>query len=365
MLRPRVQYARTDDGVTIAYSVLGDGPLTIVVVPGTLSQLEVTWEEPAFEHFMSCLAACMRVVIFDRRGAGLSDQFVASGDRLALPRMAADLEAAMDATETSAAALLGVSLGAMTSVQFAAEHPDRTLAIALIGASAKVTQADDYPFGVDPGTIDEWAAMASEGWGTGVGVDVHSPTMASDDRHRGWVARLERHTCSPGMGEAALRVSASYDVRSLLNSLHAPTLVLHRVDERVVRLEQARYLAEHIAGARLVELPGEDHTFFLGEQKPLLDALVQFLDEHVADGALSERIRQLERRSSFGYGWDSLTASEREVATLAANGLTNAQIAERLRMSRHTVDGRLRRVFAKLDVISRVELSAEYARINR
>jgi DNA-binding CsgD family transcriptional regulator len=201
--------------------------------------------------------------------------------------------------------------------------------------------------------------------GTGTGIAILSPSMASDDRHREWVARLERHACSRSMVEAALRAAEDYDVRPLLPGLDVPTLVLHRVGDQVVSLGKARHLAEQIRGARLVELPGEDHVFFLGDQKPLLDALIAFLDVRVAGGALSERIRELERRSAFGFGWNSLTPSEREVAALAANALTNAQIAERLRMSRHTVDGRLRRVFAKLDITSRVELSAEYSRLAR
>jgi pimeloyl-ACP methyl ester carboxylesterase/DNA-binding CsgD family transcriptional regulator len=365
MLRPKVQYARTDDGVTIAFSVVGDGPATIIVVPGTLSQLEVTWEEPAFESFMSRLAECMRVVIFDRRGAGLSDQFVATADRLALPNMAADLRSVLDATATERAVLLGVSQGAMTSMQFAADNPDRTLALAVIGASAKVTSASDYPFGVDPAQIEAWTAMATEGWGSGVGIDIHSPSMANDDRHRARVARLERHTCSPSIAATALRTAASYDVRHLVADIRVPTMVLHRNGDRVVTVDQARDLASRIPHAEFVQLHGDDHTYFLGDQTPLLDTLIEFIDKHVAGGALARQVKRAERRSAYGYGWESLTPSERDVAMLAATGLTNAQIAERLHMSRHTVDGRLRRIFAKLDVSSRVELTAEYTRLER
>jgi pimeloyl-ACP methyl ester carboxylesterase len=169
MIRPKVSYARADDGVTIAYSVVGEGPLTIVVVPAMISHLEVAWEEPAYEHFMSCLAECMRVVTFDRRGIGLSEQFVARGDRLALPRMAADVAAVMDASGTAAAALFGVSQEGPTAIHFAATHPDRTLALTLAGASAKLIRAPDYPFGVAPETFDGWVALASEGWGQGPG----------------------------------------------------------------------------------------------------------------------------------------------------------------------------------------------------
>jgi DNA-binding CsgD family transcriptional regulator len=252
----------------------------------------------------------------------------------------------------------------MTSIQFTAEEPDRVQALAVVGAAAKVTSSFDYPHGVSPDLLHEWTDMTGR-WGTGVGVEIHSPSMANDERHRSWVARLERHTCSPSMSAAALRVAAQYDVRHLLPDITTPTLVLHRRGDQVVSIDQARYLASHIRGAQLEELPGDDHTFFLGDQQRILDVLVAFVDEHVAEGALGALLRAAERRSALGCGWESLTPSEREVASLAASGLTNAQIAERLRMSRHTVDGRLRRVFVKLDVASRVELTAEYARVER
>ena len=135
--------------------------------------------------------------------------------------------------------------------------------------------------------------------------------------------------------------------------MRAPTLVIHRTDDTGTPVEHGRYLAQHIPGATYVELPGEDHTFFLGEQQPMLDAILTFLDERVAGGALGSAVRRAERKNTFGYGWDSLTPSEREVAVLVAQGLTNSEVAERLRMSRYTVDGRLRRVYVKLDVGTR------------
>ena len=130
-------------------------------------------------------------------------------------------------------------------------------------------------------------------------------------------------------------------------------------------VENGRYLSEHIPDATFVELPGEDHTFFLGDQQAMLDAILTFLDERVADGALHAALRRAERKNAYGYGWESLTPSEREVAALVAQGMTNSEVADRLRMSRFTVDGRLRRVFVKLDVATRVELTAEYARVGR
>jgi DNA-binding CsgD family transcriptional regulator len=154
----------------------------------------------------------------------------------------------------------------------------------------------------------------------------------------------------------------SYDVRPLLKRIHAPTLILHRRDDPIADIAHGRYLSREIPGATLVELPGAEHMYFLGSQGPALEAIRTFIDTHVAGGALRRAVKRVERKSSYGAGWDSLTPSEREVAALIAQGLTNAAIAKRLRISRFTVDGRLRRVFAKLAVSTRVEVSAEYFR---
>ena len=308
----------------------------------------------------------VRVVTFDRRGTGLSDHTTASGDRLAFPQLARDVLAVVDSSDATRAVLLGASLGAMTSIQFAAMYPERTDALVLIGGSPKMTSAAGFDLGLEPGEIDVWADQIARLWGSGVLVDSYAPSMRDNDRFREWAARLERHTCSPGMAAASLRWAARYDVRALLlDTVTAPTLVIHRTDDTGTPVEHGRYLAQHIPGATYVELPGEDHAFFLGDQQPMLDAILTFLDDRVGGGALGSAVRRAERKNAFGYGWDSLTPSEREVAVLVAQGLTNSEVAERLRMSRYTVDGRLRRVYVKLDVGTRVELTAEYARVGR
>lgn len=365
MIRPKVQYARADDDVTIAYSAFGEGPVTIVMISPLISQVEVAWEEPSFEHFMSRLAACARVVMFDRRGTGLSDHTTASGDRLALPQLARDVAAVLDASDTPHAVLLGASLGAMTGVQFASDYPHRTQALVLIGGSPRVTTAWGYDFGMDPDGIDAWVDQVTRLWGTGELVASYAPAMKDDERFRDWAGRQERHTCSPGMAAASMRWAARYDVRDLLPDLSAPTLVIHRAQDLGAPVEHGRYLAAHIPDATYVELPGEDHTFFLGDQEGMVDAILTFLDDRVTGGALRTALHRAERKNAYGFGWESLTPSEREVATLVAQGLTNVEVAERLRMSRFTVDGRLRRVFVKLDVATRVELTAEYARVGR
>jgi pimeloyl-ACP methyl ester carboxylesterase/DNA-binding CsgD family transcriptional regulator len=362
VIRPPVRYAQTADGVHIAYCEFGDGPVTIVTLAPVISQLEIAWEEPRFEHFMSRLGSVARVIMLDRRGAGLSDHATASGEQLSLAALAADVVAVLDATGTERAVLCGLSMGSMVAVQFAADHPERTEAVVLISGIASVSAAPGFPIGLPPEGVDAWIDYIIDGWGTGIAVEADAPAMRSDERYVEWAGRLERHSCSPGMVAAMLRKAAGYDVRSLLGDLPAPALVLHRRDDRGVSVEHGRYLAANLRDATYVELAGDDHTFFLGDQDALLDALFEFLDARVTGGLIGERLRAARRRSDYGYGWESLTAREREIATLAASGMTNVAIAETLRMSRHTVDGRLRRVFTKLDVGSRVELAAEYAR---
>ena len=363
MLRPDVCYARADDGVAIAYSVVGDGPVTIVVVSPLISQLELAWEEPALEHFWSRFAVCARVVLlFDRRGAGLSDRSPA-GERLGLAALALDSEAVLDACDVRQAALFGVTFGCPVAVGFAASYPRRVQALVLAGGFAKLTRLGEFDFEADPAQVDEWARRAASAWGTGVVFGARAPSMADSARYREWAARMERHTCSPGSVEALARWAAAIDVRPLLPGLHMPVLVIHRRGDRSVPVTDGRYLAEHIPGAEYAELPGEDHTLFVGDQRAVHQAIIGFLDRTVAGGALRAALRRADRKNVAGTGWDALTPSEREVAALIATGMTNSQVAARLHLSPHTVDGRLRRVFAKLGVNTRVELTAEYARV--
>ncbi len=325
MLRPEVRYASADDGAAIAYSVVGDGPITIVLVSPLTSHLEVIWEEPALEHLISRLGICSRVVLFDRRGIGLSDPSPVPGEAAGLPRLAADMAAVLDSCDTRTAVLMGVTFGAQLAVQFGADFPDRTQALILVGGWAKLTRILQFDFEADPG---------------------------------------ERNTASPGTVAAMLRWAARLDVRPLLDRLRVPTLVLHRADDRTVPVEHSKFLAEHIPGATRIELPGEAHTIFLGDQRPLIDAIVRFLDREVTDGALRTALRRADRRNASSRGWRSLTPAEREIAELVAAGLANREIAARLHISRHTVDGRLRRVFAKLGVNTRVEVTVERARVS-
>ena len=362
MLRGKVRYARAEDGVTIAHTTVGEGPVTIVVVSPMVCQLEVAWEEPTLEHFWSRFAAVSRLTLFDRRGAGLSDR-PSPDEPLSLPALALDVQAVLDDIDADQVVLFGVTLGCPIAVHFAAHHPDRVQALVLAGGFAKLTRLGGFDFEADPSQVDLWATGYARMWGSGAVLGASAPGMSDNARYREWAARLERHTCSPGSVEALCRWAATIDVRSLLAGLRLPTLVIHRDSDRLLPVTDGRYLAEHIPGATYAELPGQTHTLFLGDQRATVDTIIDFLDHAVAGGALRAQLRRADGRNAAGTGWDSLTPAEKEVARLVASGMTNREVAVRLGMSPYTVDGRLRRVFAKLGVGTRVEVTAEYARV--
>jgi pimeloyl-ACP methyl ester carboxylesterase/DNA-binding CsgD family transcriptional regulator len=359
-MRPVVRYARADDGVAIAWSTFGDGPIPVVVVAPLLGQLEVSWEEPAFEQFISRLAAGTTVVLFDRRNSGMSDRGPTTEGTNDLDRLAADVTAVLDAAAIETAVIFGISLGAATALAFADLHPSRVRALILFGV------VDRRPGGgghLEPDAdVDAWMEAAAETWGSGMSVEADGPTMAFDERYRDWAARVERHTIAPGGFAAAVRASFGYDTAPMLPRISAPTLVLHRLDDQGIPVENGRSVAAQIPGARFVGLPGVEHTYFLGDQRALLHAIRTFLDDEVAGGALAPAVREAERAGAYSVGWDALTPGEREVAGLVVQGHTNAEVAERLHISPFTVDGRLRRIFAKLDVSTRVELAVEHGR---
>jgi pimeloyl-ACP methyl ester carboxylesterase/DNA-binding CsgD family transcriptional regulator len=365
VLRPQVRYARAADGAAIAYAAIGSGPVTIVMVSPLISQLELAWEEPTFEHFFTRLGVGARVVLFDRRGSGLSDHAVSSTEQLSLPRLAGDVAAVLDAVGAPRTAVLAASLGGPIAIRFAVDHPTRTSALVLIATSPRLTRATGYDAGMDPTGVDAWVDAVVDRWGQGASVEADGPSMAGNERYREWAARLERHTASPGGVHLAVGASFAYDVRPLLPAVRVPTLVIHRTDDPGAPVEHGRYLAAHIPGAAYVELAGAEHTYFLGDHDTMLGTVRDFLDAHVAGGSLQAASRRAERRNAYGSGWEALTPSEREVALLAAQGLTNADIASRLGRSRHTIDGRLRRVFHKLGISTRVDLAAEVARLDR
>jgi pimeloyl-ACP methyl ester carboxylesterase len=269
---PETRYAKSGD-TYIAYQVMGEGPLDLVFVPGFISHVEMQMELPLSASFFARLASFCRLIRFDKRGTGLSDRLSAIPT---LEERMDDVRAVMDAAGSTRAALLGFSEGGPMCVVFAATYPQRTTALILYGSFARGAWAPDYPWRM---TDEQFAAglKAREGnWGQGGSVDIFMPSLAGDEELRKFVGRLERASASPRAAQTILLMSRDIDVRHVLPTISVPTLVLHRT-EKAISVENGRYLARHIKGAKYVEFPGIDHNPWVGDADSILGEIEAFL----------------------------------------------------------------------------------------
>jgi pimeloyl-ACP methyl ester carboxylesterase len=272
---PPTRYARSGD-VNIAYQVLGDGPLDLVFVMGWVSHLEYFWTEPSFARFLRRLSSFSRLILFDKRGTGLSDRVPLDGLPTLEQRMD-DVRAVMDAVGSRRAALCGVSEGGAMAALFAATYPERTAALVMIGSYAKRIRDASYPFGPTEAEREEFLEEIREQWGGAVGLQERAPSMASNPEFRRWWAAYLRTAASPGAAVALTRMNSEADIRSILPVIRVPTLVAHRTGDQCLLVEESRYMANRIPGARFVELPGVDHLPFVGDQDSILDEVQEFL----------------------------------------------------------------------------------------
>jgi pimeloyl-ACP methyl ester carboxylesterase len=272
-MKPETCYARSGD-VNIAYQVVGEGPLDLVLVPGWMSNIEVFWEEPLAARFFERLASFSRLILFDKRGTGLSDRVA---DVPNLETRMDDVRAVLDAVGSSRAALLGYSEGGPMCALFAATYPDRTAALIMIGSYARRIWAHDYPWGTTRQAWDAFADLVVRDWGGPVGLEARAPSVANDPRFRDWWARYLRLSGSPATGRAVLMMNAEIDVRHVLPAIRVPTLILHNVNEQTIPVEAGRHLARNIPNAKYVELPGVDHLPFVGNADAILDEIEEFL----------------------------------------------------------------------------------------
>jgi pimeloyl-ACP methyl ester carboxylesterase len=252
-----VQFARSGD-VHVAYRVVGDGPVDLVYAQGAYTHLEVYWELPAFRRYCERLAEFTRLILFDKRGMGMSDRVPGA---TTLEERMDDVRAVMDAVGSERAAVIGESEGGPLAILFAAAHPGRTVGLVLQGAEVRERRDEDWPWGES--TEEEFeAAMESlpEWWGKGVGIDSVAPSIAGKEWARAWRGRVQVHSHTPGSAEAFMRMAYDIDVRDVVSAINVPTLIVHAVDDRVCHVENARFLARTIPGARYVELPGADHV---------------------------------------------------------------------------------------------------------
>ena len=277
-MTPETCYARSGD-INIAYQVVGEGPRDLVYVPGWVSNVELMWEETAMAHFLGRLASFSRLILFDKRGTGLSDR-VSNEELPTLEQRMDDVRAVLEAVGSDRAALFGHSEGGNMCVLFAATYPERTTALITLGSFAKRRDPDDdYPWAPTAENRDETAADVERNWGhlRPQDVEYYAPSRVGEEQFVRALERYLRRGASPGAAAALVRMNSYIDVRDVLPTIRVPTLVLHRTGDHDVNVAEGRYLASKIPGAKFVELAGDDHWISAGDVDALADEIEQFL----------------------------------------------------------------------------------------
>ncbi|GAA1056446.1 hydrolase [Agromyces luteolus] len=272
---PEPRYAETEDGA-VAYQVFGAGPRDLLFIGNWASNIEVMWEHPSMVRYLERLARFARVICFDKRGAGLSDP-VAMGALPTLEHWMDDARAVLDAAGSASATLVGDAEGGPMAMMLAASHPQRTDALVLVNTFARLLRAPDYPIGIPEPTAELLLGEWRRNWGTGAVLQLTAPDVADDLQLQRWVGRYMRLSASPAAATRMYEWVLQLDVRSVLPSIQVPTLVLHKARNRHYRIPMGRYLAEHIPGARLVELPGTAWYPPFVESDRLLDEVEEFM----------------------------------------------------------------------------------------
>lgn len=276
MLEPNrieTRYAKSGE-LNIAYQVFGAGDVNLVLIPGWASNVENIWMLPEFAGFAGSLAEFAQVLLLDRRGTGLSDPVA---DPPTLEERMDDVRAVLDAAGWRSAAIWGISEGGPMAMMFAATYPQRAPRLVLYGTFARFSRAHDYPFGYPQQLNERWLGTLESTWGSGELSRSFAPSLAADPEVMRLLARLERTAMSPGTARKLFTLLTQTDVRHVLPAIRVPTLILHRAGDQPVRVGNARYLAERIAGARYVELAGHDHLPWMGDVDALLGEVREFL----------------------------------------------------------------------------------------
>ena len=327
---PETRYTVTVDGVHIAYQVVGDGPFDLVYVPGWISNIEVIWETPSQAPFLRRLMTICRLITFDRRGSGISDR-PPRDEALALEYGVDDIRAVMDAAGSERAVLFGFEDGGILSAMFAASHPDRTQGLVLFASWARYRRSPDYPWGWSEDDIREFAQHVEREWGTPdfwrYNLQQVAPSVADDeDFVRGW-ARYSRLCASPASIRVIERTNQEADGRGVLPVIQVPTLVMHIEGDRAEPIDQSRWIAGQIPGAKLVVLPGEEHTPFVAHSEPVIEELERFasaireeegaFDRALATVLFTDIVGSTERAAEMGdRAWHELL--DRHHATVRA-----------------------------------------------
>lgn len=280
-----IRYARSGD-VSIAYTTVGDGPVDLVYVLGAFSHLEVMWELPAFRRYCERLAEFSRVLLFDKRGMGMSERVPGA---VPLETRMDDIRAVMDAAGSDRAAIMGESEGGPLGLLFAAAHPERTTALVLQGSELRERTDEDWPWGESTSQEFE-AVMASvpERWGSGGAMEYLAPSVGDQPWAGAWMGRLQLNSATPGGAEGFMRMAFEIDVRSIVPAVRVPALVIHAVDDRICHVENGRFLASTLPDARYVELPGSDHVRWFDPDRAIAE-ISEFLTGR-REGPATDRV---------------------------------------------------------------------------
>jgi len=316
---PETNYAKSGD-VNIAYQVLGNSALDLVYVMGWVSNIEYYWQEPLMNSFLRRLSSFSRLIVFDKRGTGLSDKVI---NLPTLEQRMDDVRAVMDAVGSEKAALFGVSEGGPMSALFAATYPERTTALIMYGSYAKRIRSDDYPWAPTTEQRQVFYDTLKSGWGGVVDLNTLAPSVMNDERFKQWWASYLRHSASPADALALAKMNTEIDIRHFLKAIRVPTLIMHRHGDRDSSVEGSRYMAQQIAQAKFVELAGTDHLPWVGDAEKLLNEIEIFLtgelhsvepDRILATCLFTDIVGSTETAQSLGdERWRNLLQSHNEV----------------------------------------------------
>jgi class 3 adenylate cyclase len=359
---PETRFARSGDA-HVAYQVVGDGPLDLVYVQGFVSNIELNWQEPLYARFLSRIASFARLITFDKRGTGLSDRV--PEDRLpTLEQRMDDLRAVMDAVGSERAALFGVSEGGPMCILFAATYPERTASLVIYGSYAHSGAAPEYDWTHSDESRAAFRHLLEDGWGGPFGLAERAPSKIGDDAFTRWWSRLLRQSASPSAALSLIEMNSQIDVRPVLTAIRVPTLIIHRVGDLAMKTEEARYMADHIEGARLVLVPGDDHLPWVGDTEPILDAMHEFLtglprareiDRVLFTVLFTDIVGSTERAADIGDArWRELLLAHHKIVREELQRFSGIEVDTAGDGFLATFDGPARAVRCALSIVARV-----------
>jgi class 3 adenylate cyclase len=315
---PQTRYAKTDDGASTAYQCVGEGDVDVLITHSVPVPLDLLWDEPALVRVRDRLSRFGRNIWMDFRGWGNSERDLDAAHALEDQLMDAQITAVLDAVRCDRVAMLACGAAGPGAIHYAAKHGDRVSSLILVNAFANYIRDDDCPWGLPKAMVDQFVDVWTESFGRGAMVELFAPSRAADEGFRSWVARGERVGSGPRNYAERTRAILQRDARDSLDLLALPTLIIHRRDDRAIRVEAGRYLAEHIPESQYVELPGDDDWFFVGDVDRIVEEVEQFLtgvratasgDVVVATVMFTDIVESTAQQAAAGRrSWSQLTA---------------------------------------------------------